>query len=213
MEIELKYLIPDRAVIDSLWHEDVFAKYGDVDPEEQVEMKAVYYDTADEVLSGVDAAFRIRREGDIYVATLKWNGTQTENLHEREELNLPLSDPAAAEHPTMDIFAQSEKGRELMALIGEKPLLPRVTTDFTRSIMRVDTGTTICEVDLDIGEIKTQAGSLDISEIEIELFSGSIDEVTDIGKDLAERFGLEAGVDSKYARGLALLRDSAAKKP
>ena len=69
----------------------------------------------------------------------------------------------------------------------------------------VDTGTVIFEADLDVGTIVTASGNTEICELELELFSGSLDELKEIGSALAKRFGLQAGVDSKFSRGLKLL--------
>ena len=208
MEIEFKYLIPDEDTIDELWQEAVFKKYGDVDSRQSIQMKAIYYDTPDGLLSSIDAAFRIRHEGPHVVATIKWGGRQTDGLHEREELNIQLSDSFDDSKPTLDVFAESEKGRELIELIGDRPLKKKLETDFLRRIMRIDTGSTICEAALDVGKIKTTAGDLDIRELELELYSGDIHEIEHIGEDLAAKFGLVPGVNSKYGRGMELLKNS-----
>lgn len=208
MEIEFKYLIPDENIIDELWQEAVFKKYGDVDSRQAVQMKAVYYDTPDGTLNSVDAAFRIRHEGPHVVATIKWGGSQTEGLHEREELNIQLPESFDDSKPTLEVFAESEKGRELMELVGDRPLQKRVETDFLRRIRRIDTGSAICEAALDTGKIKTSAGDLDIRELELELYSGDIHDIEKIGKGLASRFDLVPGVKSKYGRGLELLQGS-----
>lgn len=207
MEVELKYLIPEDINIDEMWQEAVFEKYGDVDSSSQVRMKAVYYDTEDERLAGVDAAFRIRHEGPHVVATIKWGGKQTEGLHEREELNIQLADSFDDSKPALEVFAESEKGRELIELIGDRPLQEKIQTVFLRRIMRIDTGTVICEAALDTGSIITPAGDLVIRELEIELYSGDVEEMEEIGADLASRFGLVPGVESKYGRGVELLRN------
>lgn len=205
MEIEFKYLIPDESIIEKLWQDAVFKKYGDVDSRQALQMRATYYDTPDGLLSSVDAAFRIRHEGPHVVATIKWGGRQTEGLHEREELNIQLADSFDDSKPTLDVFAESEKGRELIELVGERPLVRRVETDFLRKIKRIDTGSAICEAALDIGKIKTAAGDLDIREIELELYSGDIHEIEHIGGYLSDKFGLIPGVKSKYGRGMELL--------
>ncbi len=205
MEIELKYLIPDSEVINNLWQEAVFREYGIVDSVSQIEMDAIYYDTEDRILSSGDVAFRVRKEGTRYVATLKWGGYQHEGLHEREELNIQLHDDISVNKPTLDIFSESEKGRQVMAMVGDKPLIELIRTSFIRQTMRIDTGNTICEVALDTGSIITPAGNLEIRELEIELFSGDVSEVKKIGDDLSKRFGLQAGVESKFGRGMELL--------
>ncbi|MGN1349419.1 MAG: CYTH domain-containing protein [Anaerovoracaceae bacterium] len=208
MEIEFKYLIPDESIVEKFWQEAVFKKYGDVDSRQSVQMRAAYYDTPDGILSSVDAAFRIRHEGPHVVATIKWGGRQKEGLHEREELNIQLADSFDDSMASLDVFAESEKGRELIELIGDRPLQKKLETDFLRRIRRIDTGTAICEAALDIGKIVTAAGELIIRELELELYSGEILSLKAMGEDLAARFGLVPGVKSKYGRGMELLRGS-----
>lgn len=206
MEVELKYLIEDEETQKKLWNESVFKKYGDVDLHGETNMRAIYYDTRDGLLRDIDAAFRIRKENDRFVATLKWGGRSEHELHEREELNIPLSSPEDAQRPTLKVFAESEKGRELIELVGDRELVPVVETSFTRKTMRIDTGESICEAALDAGKIITAGGNADIRELELELFSGSVEDLEEIGRDLAERFSLRAGVKSKYARGIELVK-------
>ena len=201
MEIELKYGIPDPGIIDSLWKEEVFSRYGSVDKKTTIPMLATYYDTKAGDLRKADAAFRIRKEGDQPVATLKWNDSVKEGLFEREELNFNLTD-SDCETPTLSKFIESESACALIEKVGDRPLVPVLKTDFTRKTMRIDTGTTIFEADLDVGSIITSAKNLDICELEIELYSGSRDELVSIGEDIAERFGLVPGLKSKYQRGI-----------
>lgn len=208
MEVELKYLIEDEETQKKLWNESVFKKYGDVDPRGETNMRAVYYDTRDGLLHSVDAAFRIRKENERLVATLKWGGRNQNELSEREELNIPLCGLSDAEKPTLKVFAESKKGRELIELVGDRELVPVVETSFTRKTMRIDTGKSICEAALDTGKIITAGGNADIRELELELFSGSVEDLEEIGSDIAGRFSLRAGVKSKYARGIELRQKS-----
>ena len=120
------------------------------------------------------------------------------------ELTLPLCEKSDAEEPSLKVFAESEKGRELIELAGERKLIPTVETSFTRRTMRIDTGKTICEAALDTGKIITSGGNADIRELELELFSGDVEDIEAIGRDLAEKFSLRPGIVSKYARGIEL---------
>ena len=92
MEIELKYSIPDDGIIEKMWRQEVFEKYGTVDRNTTIPMSATYYDTEEGLLSSVDAAFRIRKEGRHFIATLKWNDKVQDGLFEREELNINLEE-------------------------------------------------------------------------------------------------------------------------
>ena len=205
MEIEFKYLIPDDAAQEAMWTEENFSRFGELDSFEKTEMQAIYYDTEDGLLQEVEAAFHIRKEGRRYVATLKWGGKSEEALHEREELSIKLCGEPDLVHPTLDIFAESEKGNELIKLVGSRQLSRIMENSFIRQTVRIDTGSTICEAALDKGETVTDAGTCKIHELELELFSGSIEDVKHIGDTLCAEFGLEPGLKSKYYRGLLLL--------
>ena len=92
MEIELKYLIEDKAVIDQIFADPYLSSIKDEKTEEKMEMHAVYFDTEDRRLYREGIAFRVRKEGTRIVGTLKWNGSSEDGMHKREEINVPVSD-------------------------------------------------------------------------------------------------------------------------
>ena len=204
MEIELKYGIPDKAAADMIWEDDYLKNMEEPDSREIVQMKAAYFDTDDYSLSRSRIAFRVRSEGRRTVATLKCKGKTEGALHTREEINVPLSGDDCLIAPGTDIFRHSTLGEELESLVAGRPLASIMDVVFTRRRFRIDTGTTIMEVSIDQGEIIADRGTLPICEVEIELFSGEQDELLGVGAILAEKYGLEAEIRSKYARGLSL---------
>lgn len=208
MEIELKYSIEDKETASMIWQDEYLSGIEEKDSRDKVYMKASYFDTDDYILSKNDIAFRIRLEGSRVVASLKWNGSVQEGLHTREEINVPVSDDSCFILPNADIFKESDIGRDVIALIDEKPLHSILETRFMRSRMRVDTGNTICELAIDEGEIVTDFGTLPILELEIELFSGEQEEIHRIGEVLVEKYQLISEDRSKYARGVKLLEDN-----
>ncbi len=208
MEIEMKYGIEDKEIAESIWEDEYLLSIEEKDSREKVYMKASYFDTDDYVLSKSDIAFRVRMEGSRIVASLKWNGASDAGLHTREEVNVPINDETCFIMPNPEIFKESDIGRELIALIQEKPLHSLLETRFLRRRLRVDTGKSICEVAIDEGEIVTDFGNLPICELEIELFSGDQEDVSQIGETLAEKYRLVIENRSKYARGLKLLKDA-----
>jgi len=208
MEIEMKYGIGDKEIARSIWEDEYLLSIEEKDSRERVYMKAAYFDTDDDILSKNDIAFRVRMEGSRIVASLKWNGESVEGLHTREEINVPVNDETCFIMPSPEIFKESDIGRDMIALVGGKPLHSLLETRFLRSRMRVDTGKSICEVAIDEGEIVTDFGTLPICELEIELFTGDQEDVLKMGKNLAEKYGLTAENRSKYARGLTLLEEA-----
>jgi triphosphatase len=205
LEIELKYRLIGKEQIATILADEYLAGIEEKNSREQVFMKAAYFDTEDYILSKNDVAFRVRMEGNRLVASLKWNDSSADGLHMREEVNVPVDDPSCFLRPEPEIFKESEVGKDVAELLNGKPLQSVLEMKFLRSKLRIDTGGVICELSLDDGDIITDFGQARICEMEIELFSGSRDEMLGLGKTLAERHGLAAEPESKYLRGLRLI--------
>ncbi|MDR2088014.1 MAG: CYTH domain-containing protein [Clostridiales Family XIII bacterium] len=205
MEVELKYKLHDKKLLTDIPNDAYLIGIEEKDTREQVFMKAAYFDTEGYVLSEHDIAFRVRMEGSRIVASLKWNDSGENGLYTREEINVPVDDPACFLMPDPLLFRESEVGKHVAELLDGKPLISIFEIKFLRNRFRVDTGGAICEVSLDDGDIITDFGELHIAEIEIELFSGNKEEFLKLGAALAEKYGLAPEPESKYARGLKLL--------
>ncbi len=212
MEIEMKYAIESKEVADAIWEDDYLNEIGDEASREAVYVKSAYFDTEDLVLLKNDVAFRVRMEGNKVVASLKWNGSSKDGLHIREEVNVPVDDPACFLEPSSDIFRESDQGREMMKLIGEERLHSILEMNFIRRKLRVDYGESIMELAIDTGEIMTNDGEVSICELEIELFSGRQEDVTTLGDTLMSKYSLKPLDASKFARGLGLVEEWYQKK-
>ncbi|MDR0570054.1 MAG: CYTH domain-containing protein [Clostridiales Family XIII bacterium] len=205
MEIELKYKIKDKDLFNEILEDEYLIGLEEKGSREEALFKAAYFDTDDGVLAKNDIAFRVRTEGARVVATLKWNDTTSGALYVREEINVPVSDMSCFLNPSPELFKESDMGKDLLELLNGKTLRNVLEMRFVRKKMKIDTGGAICEVALDDGEIVTDMGNLHISELEIELFSGDRSQMIEVGEKLAEKYGLEAESESKYARGLRFL--------
>lgn len=205
MEIEVKYSMRSKETAEKVWEDKILAKMEDADSREKLYMKSAYFDTDDYVLSRNDIAFRVRMEGARVVASLKWGGKNDGGLHKREEINVPMDDEACFLSPDPSVFKESEIGKNILRLIDGRPLINLMEIGYLRSRFRIDTGKSLIEISIDEGELITENGSEPISEIELELFSGDVAELMQIGDDLRERYDLEEEARSKYARGLKLL--------
>ena len=204
VEIELKYKIPDKDIADSIWHDPYLAEREEAMSRKELLFKSAYFDTDGGILASNDIAFRVRTEGPRVVASLKWSGKNEGPLHTREEVNVPIDGEACLITPDPAIFLESEIGQHVMRLIDGKPLTNIIEVVFLRRSVRVDTGESIIEVSIDMGEIVADSGSLPICELELELFSGNCDDLSRIGQTLAEKYLLAPEEESKYARGLLL---------
>lgn len=204
MEIELKYVIPNEDVEKALWDNELYGSYEEKDSREEIFLHGKYFDTENGDLAQNRIAYRVRMEGDSPVATLKWKGHSEDGLHVREELNVPVSTVDA----DPEVFRESDLGSKFADFVKDKELKCIMETKVLRKQYRVDTGEGIFEFSIDNGELITDQGTLPISEIEIELYSGETEEMVKIGKKLQKKYGLEVENKSKYARGMELINKS-----
>lgn len=205
MEIELKYLVDSEETANRIFNDEYICSIKDADTEESLQMQAVYFDTEDRRLFREGIAFRVRKEGEVIQATLKWNGSSEDGMHVREEINVPVDDESKLVTPDIKIFELSEMGEVLEELVGERKLNPLVKMNFTRRQVRVDTGSSISELSVDLGEIICNGQFARISELEIEFFSGSEADMKALGEKIAAKYGLKSENSSKLKRGLDLL--------
>lgn len=207
MEIELKYKIISvekfEKILSDMWIRS-HAEYADP---EVTRMKAAYFDTEDHLLIGHNIAFRIRSEGERTIATLKWrdNDEGIAGLYVRPEINIPVSDQACFFNPDPSIFKESAEGKDLIDLVDGRPLVNIFETIFTRKSFRIEFGHSILEIALDEGVIVAGPESVPIRELEIEIISGNEKDLLSAGKKIADRYGLEPELKTKFARGVELI--------
>jgi len=214
MEIELKYNIDSKELMDKIWTNTFFAEIEEEDSRGTTKMKAAYYDTADHDLMKNGLAFRIRLEGDRCIGTLKYRDrdktgdgqyASIDGLYAREEINVPISSKDCFICPDTAMFQGSEEGKKLIEISDGKELICLFETIFVRRNFRIDTDDTICEVSLDEGEIIAGEKRAEIHELEIELFSGKEEVLLKIGSEVESLFDLKPEPLSKYARGKRLV--------
>ena len=216
MEIELKYRAEEEQGLKIL--EDMSAGFGETLRE--IPMKAVYYDTEDKALRERRLTYRIRKEGDKSILTIKYGRGSDKGksgLHKREEINVPVPDDFA-EKPGIDVLDDTPVYKEFDKAVGGqysddlgvmlplKPLIPVLTMEFLRKEIKVYFGNDSSAIlSYDKGIIEAGDKKTDISEVEIELFEGKEEDLTAFGDEICKKYGLEPLNKSKYARGLKLL--------
>ena len=127
---------------------------------------SIYYDTADLELRRQAMALRLRRVGRQWVQTLKGGGQVSAGLHQRNEWETPVP----SEQLDLDVLKAS--GGELPRGVRNH-LRPVFVTDFSRNVRLVDFEGAQIELCMDSGEIRAGQASCPISELELELKSGS----------------------------------------
>ena len=207
MEIELKYRVDSAEQFEQILSDSWIDSLAGSGGREVVRMKSAYFDTKDHLLIKHDIAFRIRSEGERTLATLKWRDDDDGigGLYIRSEINIPVSDQTCFFNPEPGIFIESSEGKDLLEIIEDKPLVNIFDIIFTRNRIRIDYEQSILEVALDEGVIVAGARSLEFRELEIETYSGNKDDLLSVGKTIADKYGLEPELKTKFARGVDLL--------
>ncbi|AIU74765.1 adenylate cyclase [Hafnia alvei FB1] len=162
----------------------------------------IYYETADNTLRSYDMGLRIRGYGDRYEMTLKTAGKTVGGLHQRPEFNVDLK---AAELDIHLLPAEVwPEGCDLQAL--QAALSPVFSTHFAREKWVVTYRSSEIEVALDQGEVKAGELGEPLYEIELELKSGSREDLLSFAQELTAEGGLRLGSLSKAARGYHLAK-------
>lgn len=197
MEIEYKFLMPEDKALFIMNKVQEENRCGDMD---LVAMNARYFDTKDFSLQKRGIALRRRKENHDELATVKWGNQLIDGAHKRNEVNVPM----------IDVFPLDEHcfvNTEAEGLITEEEyskLEEFLTMKFNRVQFDISCQDFKAIFSYDKGEIKGKNGSLPISEIEVELLSGSEKSFAKFCNDFKERYGLKPCEKSKFEQGQSL---------
>ncbi len=186
-EFELKYLATPEAVkqIDSAY------PGGTIIP-----MTTVYYDTRDRALADRKWTLRHRQEGQTHVCTLKTPGADGMSCGEWEcecdDILLAL--PTLAE----------ASGLQELTDLTRSGLTVTCGAQFQRTAIHVTLGSTTAEIALDQGVLINGSRTAPLCECEVELKSGSPEDVVSFAQKLSETYRLPRETRSKFARANAL---------
>jgi triphosphatase len=203
MEVELKFQVPmaSRAAL----RRAVATRTA-----QRTRLQALYADTADDHLAGAGLALRLRKEGRVWVQTLKGRG---DGLMQRLEHEVPL--PAQRGEPALDPerHAGTPVGEQLQRVLlnaapDQEPavLVPLYRTDIQRLHRTLSHGGARIELALDEGWILAGSQRLPVFEIEFELKSGPPAALVALAQRWVARFGLVWDVRTKSERGFRLAR-------
>ncbi|MDE2148008.1 MAG: CYTH domain-containing protein, partial [Burkholderiales bacterium] len=198
IEIELKFQVPAA-------RRQALARAVATASARTTRLQAVYADTSDLRLAAAGLALRLRKEGRVWVQTLKGRG---DDLMSRLEHSVRL--PAQAGEPAFDPqrHAGSAVGAALAAALqGAAELQPLYRTDIRRLHRRVRSGGAQVEIALDRGHIRAGGRQLAVEEIEFELVSGPPQALVALAARWAARHGLWWDSRTKSERGLRLALD------
>lgn len=177
-----------------------------------IRMEARYFDTPDAALSSRGIAFRLRREGDQWVQTVKALGN---GPLDREEHNVDRGQAHAtgpAPEPQPELHAGTVAGTRLLGALqaASGPLTETYGTEMDRVTRDITFKGGVVELALDTGRVIAHRGTPQqkearICELELELKAGPLAGLAAIATRWATRHGLFLSTVSKAERGERLL--------
>ena len=181
-EIELKYRFSEEQIPNLL--SDPWLSSMLVSPFSEITMESTYFDNTEKALQERQITFRMRRENDATVFTIK----TPVGANERGEWEI-------ASDSIEDALAR-------LSAIGAPslPTGPYVTTAQAKFLRRAARISPSCgsefELSVDVGTL----GPIPFCELEIELKNGSKEDLEVFGKELSARYRLIPEPLSKFAR-------------
>jgi triphosphatase len=207
METELKFQVPTA-------QRQALRRAVGTRTAQTTRLQAVYAETADLRLAHAGLALRLRKEGRVWVQTLKGRG---DGLLNRLEHEVRL--PSQSGTPTLDVLrhAGTPAGDVLFKVLAQggdvdaaAALRPLYRTDIHRLHRLVRTGQAVIEIAYDVGHIfaltddRDAEQSLVVDEIEFELVSGPPSALVALAQKWVLRFDLWWDSRTKSERGLRL---------
>jgi triphosphatase len=202
-ELELK-LTCDPARLSKLLKS--LTKAGGVDLKNRKTARVVstYYDTEDRRLRRRGLTLRIRKKSGKLEQTIKSTGVSVSGILAREEWTVPVTSK------TPDLSAvQSADVRGRMGLILPQELTPVFTTDIKRTTLLVEHAVSpgnsaTVELAFDQGKVNAGQKSRPISELELELVSGTMSAMLDLAVTLSRQTKMVLTQTSKVEGGFEL---------
>ncbi len=198
-EIEIKFQLPDdeRRVL-AAWLRQQSAR--------TKRLQASYFDTADRALARAGISLRLRKEGAVWVQTLKT--APDGSAIARGEHNVRLARRSGQPEPELDLDRHRDTPGWLplrAALHKAEPLQCLYQTDMRRLGLRSRKDECVIEYALDTGEISAAAGApplvVNVGELELELVSGARQTLFAAARRCLQAHELWLDVRSKAVRG------------
>ena len=202
-ELEIKLAVTDSRLFELILTDPQILQLAQGEAPLTRNFEALYFDTPSFALQRQGFAYRIRREGAEWIATVKCDRSSGGGLVAREEWNETVKGPDAVKLA----FAGTNVGERLEKTIGDEQLQLLFTSNFSRTVLMLRTEEdTLVELALDRGTIWGGIGGTPICELELELKEGKVSQLLELAGWVASHWHLLPENNSKYARGLQLLQ-------
>ncbi len=197
METEIKLSPVLRHQADVIFEDDLMKDF----PETTVSMNASYLDTEERDLGKHAFSFRRRVENGRTVYCLKGPRKGLSRL----ELESSTDDlPSAA----AELCKSPEMPLEVGAILLSREFKTLCSSRFMRRNKRIRLGLSVIDISFDEGELENGGRFSAISELELELVSGSEEELLALSKILCEKYGLSVSDKTKARRAAGLTEEA-----
>lgn len=171
-------------------------------------LKSVYYDTPERLLRRNGLSLRVRQSGARFVQTVKTDAVDDPLRRGEWEASVPSLAPDLA-------LAMPFIPEKLRSRLAVQPLEAVFTADIHRHARVIDLPSGSVEIAFDQGQLTAGDRAMPVSEIELELKSGSAGAIYEVALRLAEQGAVKPSIRTKSARGFDLAADEppAARRP
>lgn len=200
MEREFKWMIPDPSEFDPIADSSTVSAL--VQKKGRLEMEAMYYDTADNLIARCHGGLRLRRENETRVVCLKlaaesgFGGARKA----REEYECTAPDIRTG----IQNLPASGAPQDICDCLLQANLIELGRTAFTRFWFLLSYQGCTCELAFDYGKLTRNGRVGPICEMELELKSGSEADFDALAVQLQQEFDLKPQPLSKLARMMRL---------
>ena len=200
MEREFKWMIPDPSEFDPIADSSTVSAL--VQKKGRLEMEAMYYDTADNLIARCHGGLRLRRENETRVVCLKlaaesgFGGARKA----REEYECTAPDIRTG----IQNLPASGAPQDICDCLLQANLIELGRTAFTRFWFLLSYQGCTCDLAFDYGKLTRNGRVGPICEMELELKSGSEADYDALAVQLQQEFDLKPQPLSKLARMMRL---------
>lgn len=200
MEREFKWMIPDPSEFDPIADSSTVSAL--VQKKGRLEMEAMYYDTADNLIAHCHGGLRLRRENETRVVCLKlaaesgFGGARKA----REEYECTAPDIRTG----IQNLPAAGAPQDICDCLLQANLIELGRTAFTRFWFLLSYQGCTCELAFDYGKLTRNGRVGPICEMELELKSGSEADFDALAVQLQQEFDLKPQPLSKLARMMRL---------
>ncbi|MEC8126127.1 MAG: CYTH domain-containing protein [Pseudomonadota bacterium] len=201
IELELKLGLRDcgpSRVCDAL-----YSVLGRVIPRQTDMLQNVYFDHK-RLLHGAGVAIRTRSVDGSHEMTVKIREPDEGVLSQRREWNFPI-DTSSLDYAHLESL---DLPVSVVPVIQDRSLEVVFQNVFERTTWHVKEDDYVVMISLDRGSVQVDSRESQVSELELELLSGDVEQLISLGCEVSERLPAFMGVISKAERGDRLIQNS-----